>query len=124
MATATTLPMVRTAGEALLPDGRPDYDRIITSDGKPVDSISDEMQMRLLTTPLYASWPGPGDDRPFLVAANVGLFYAYREPPVVPDVMLSLDVAYDPQFKSYFVWEYGKTPDATIEIVSGTDGEE
>ena len=126
MATGTA-PMVHTAAEALLPNGRPDYDLIITSDGTPVESFYDEKQMRLLASSLYASWAGPGEGRPFLVAANVGLFYSFREPPVVPDNMLSLDVAGDPQmkeYKSYFLWEYGKTPDVVIEIVSGPEGEE
>ena len=103
MATVTATPMVRTAAEALLPNGLPDYDRIISDDGEPVDGFYTDKQMRLLTTPLYASWPGPGDSRPFLVAADVGLFYAYREPPIVPDVILSLDVEFDPNFRSYFV---------------------
>lgn len=124
MATMATQKMVHTAAEALLPDGRVDYDRLITSDDKPVDSVYSEKQMRLLTAPLYACWPGPGEGRPFFALANVGLFYAYREPPVVPDVMLGTDVALDPKFKSYFVWEYGNPPDATVEIVSGKDGEE
>jgi len=46
---------------------------------------------RLLTEPLYASWPGSGNDRPFRVLANVGL-YAQPTNPLVPDVMLGLDV--------------------------------
>ena len=124
MSTVATRQMVHTAGEALLPDGQIDYDRIISSDGKPVDRPFTEKQMHLLTAPLYACWPGPGDGRPFFVLSDVGLFYAFREHPVVPDVMLGLDVALDPKFKSYFVWEYGKAPDAAIEIVLGTDGEE
>ena len=124
MATVTQKQMVRTAAEALLPNGLPDYDRIISDDGEPVDGFYTDKQMRLLTAPLYASWSGPGEDRPFLAAADVGLFFAYREPPIVPDVMLSLDVDFDPNFRSYFVWEYGKTPDAVIEIVSGTAGDE
>jgi Uma2 family endonuclease len=109
------------------PGSWPNYDLIITDDGTPEESFYAEKQMRLLTAPLYASWPGPGDNRPFIVAANVGLFYSFREPPVVPDVMLSLDVVCEPhlkEHKSYFVWEYGKTPDAVLEIVSGTERDE
>ena len=110
------------------PESWPNYDHIVTEDGKPVDGFYDEKQMRLLTSVLRESWPGPGAGRPFLATANVGLFYSFNEPPVVPDVMLSLDVRVGitakKKHRSYFVWEYGKPPDATIEIVSGTDGEE
>src|SRR5438105_1661180 len=110
------------------PESWPNYDHIITEDGKPVDGLYDEKQMRLLTSVLYDSWPGPGDNRPFLATANVGLFYSFREPPIVPDVMLSLDVKvgdpHEKKHRSYFVWEHGKAPEAAIEIVSGTDGEE
>ena len=61
--------------------------------GEPVENIFAEKQYRLLTEPLYSSWPGPGEGKgPFLVLANVGLFYAAKEPPLVPDVMLSLGV--------------------------------
>ena len=110
------------------PESWPNYDHIVTEDNIPVDSYYDGWQMRLLTSALHDSWPGPGEGRPFLAGANVGLFYSFNEPPIVPDMMLSLDVRLDalPKKKqrSYFVWEFGKTPDAAIEIVSGTDGEE
>ena len=110
------------------PESLPNYDLIISEDGKPVDGVFDEKQMRLLTSVLYESWQGPGEGRPFLANANVGLFYSFNEPPIVPDVMLSFDVApiISPEryLKSYFLWEYGKPPDAAIVIVSGTDGGE
>jgi Uma2 family endonuclease len=106
----------------------PNYDLIITEDNKPADSFYDGMQMRLLTAALLDSWAGPGDNRPFLAAANVALFYSFNEPPIVPDMMLSLDVVLTRlpknRQRSYFVWELGKSPDAAVEIVSGTDGEE
>jgi hypothetical protein len=52
-----------------------------------------------------------------------------HQPPLVPDVMLSLDVQAPPdlrpkQNRSYFVWEYGKPPDVVIEIVSNQKGGE
>lgn len=104
-------------------------DHIVTEDDTPVDNIFSEKQQRLLTEPLYSSWTGPGDNRPFLVLANVGLFYALYEPPLVPDVLLSLDVEppqdlWPKRNRSYFVWEYGKTPDVVIEIVSNREGGE
>lgn len=105
---------------------RPDVSHLITEDGAAVDSFLSEKQMRLLTTPLYAAWK-PG--RPFVAAANVGLFIAAKNPPLVPDVLVSLDVE-APQLtgpdrvKSYFVWELGKVPDIVIEIVSDTEGDE
>jgi len=67
-------------------------DHLITEDDTPVDNFFSEKQQRLLTEPLYSSWPGPGEDRPFLVAANVGVFYSISEPAIVPDIFLSLDV--------------------------------
>jgi Uma2 family endonuclease len=85
-----------------------------------------EKQQRLLTEPLYSSWD-PG--RLFLAAANVGLFYAVRQPPLVPDAFLSLDVEVPgdwlaKEHRSYFVWEFGKAPEAVVEIVSNTEGGE
>src|SRR4051812_8778774 len=67
-----------------------DYDALVTEDHKPVDRIFLEKLYRLLTRPLYASWPGPGEGRPFLVLVNVGWFYQRQAPAVVPDCLLSL----------------------------------
>jgi len=121
-------PEIAEAVPQLAPQEIPNIDDIVIEDGKPVDNIFTEKQMRLLTEPLYSSWSGPGDGRPFLVLANVGLFYAVKNPPIVPDVMLSLDVfAKDfskEENNSYFVWIMGKTPDVTIEIVSDRRGGE
>src|SRR5262245_9284319 len=49
--------------------------------------------------------------------------------PIVPDVMLSLDVEgpTDLELKedrTYFVWLVGKVPDMVIELVSNTEGDE
>lgn len=122
-----TMPAVDT--ETVPPELMPNYDAIIIEDGKPVDSIVSEKQMRLLTEPLYTAWGGPGEGRPFIVLANVGLFYHPRLPALVPDVMLSLDVQVPQdmalkQNRSYFIWEYGKPPDVVIEIVSNREGGE
>lgn len=102
---------------------------LITEDDEPVDNIFSEKQQRLLTEPLYTSWAGPGDDRPFLVTANVGLFMVNQNPAIVPDVLLSLDVVMPEDWlamegRSYAVWQHGKTPDLVLEIVSNKKGDE
>jgi len=107
-----------------------DYDSLVTEDHKPVERIFIEKQYRLLTSPLYASWAGPGDGQPFLVLVNVGWFYQAKTPPVVPDGLLSLGVTcpadlHVKQGHSYYQWLLGKQPDVILEFVSdGTGGEE
>jgi Putative restriction endonuclease len=61
--------------------------------------------------------------------SNVGLFFAIRTPPFVPDVLVSLGVAspadpFPKKNRSYFVWEYGKPPDLVVEVVSSEEGGE
>lgn len=107
----------------------PDVAELITEDDEPVDNLFSETQQRLLTEPLYSSWVGPGDGRPFLAAANIGVFYLRRNPAIVPDVLLSLDVEIPAEFwnkehRSYYLWEFGKAPDVAIEIVSNKVGGE
>jgi Uma2 family endonuclease len=103
-----------------------DYSQFVTEDDTPVDNLFSEKQQRLLTEPLYASWQPA---RPFAAFANVGLFYAVAEPAVVPDAMLSLDVAlpenaWEKPNRSYFIWKYGKAPEVVIEVVSNLKGQE
>ncbi|MEJ7617809.1 MAG: Uma2 family endonuclease [Pyrinomonadaceae bacterium] len=93
-----------------------------------MDNLPSEKQQRLLTEPL-SSWTGPGENRSFLAAANVGVFYMVRNPAIVPDVFLSLDVEvaedwWQKEHRSYFLWEFGKPPEIAIEIVSNTVGGE
>jgi hypothetical protein len=107
----------------------PDLDNLVTQDDTPVESIFAEKQQRLLTEPLYASWAGPGEGRPFLALANVGYFYAYRQPPLVTDVLLALDAAPSGDLDtkeghSYFQWLQEKPPEVIIEIVSDRRGGE
>ncbi len=107
----------------------PNLDDLVIEDGKPVDNIFVEKQQRLLTEPLYSSWAGPGEGRPFLALSNVGVFYAPKQPPLVPDALLSLDVRLGEDIslrenRSYFVWVLGKVPDVAIEIVSDRRGGE
>jgi hypothetical protein len=105
----------------------PDTSHLVTEDDTPVDNFPSEKNQLLLTEPLYSSWAGPCGGRTFLVAANVGLFSTPRNPAIVPDVLLSLDVSVPEDgwtTRSYFVWEFGKAPDVVIEIVSNRRGEE
>ncbi len=104
----------------------PDMSHIITEDEVPVDNVFSEKQQRLLVEPLYGSWQ-PG--QPFFAAANVGVFYAVRQPPLVPDMFLSLDVQPDEDIwrkenRSYFLWKYGKPPEVVVEVVSNKEGGE
>src|SRR5688500_16714390 len=113
----------------LVPEDIPNLDHIVTEDEIPVDNIFVEKQQRLLAEALYTSWPGPRDGRSFLALANVGMFYALHEQPLVPDVMLSLGVRAGADLskkenRSYFIWVMGKHPDVVIEIVSDRYGEE
>jgi hypothetical protein len=129
MAAPAVPPTTESTLAPLPPELWPNIDHLVTEDNTPVDSLFSEKQMRLLTEPLYASWAGPGQGRPFLVCANVGLFYAIRQPPLVPHTLLSLDVRVPDDLHarahhSYFWWEYGKVPEAVIEIVSNKEGGE
>jgi len=127
-------------------------ENLMTEDDEPVDNLFSEKQQRLLTETLYSSWtpppvvpdeamPARSSDAPeaaapeareprrFLVAANVGLFPSVHQPPLVPDVFLSLDVTiaedwYAKSKRSYFFWEFGKAPEVVIEIVSNRKGGE
>lgn len=131
--------MSSTAEAFALPrDQWPDVSHIVTEDDTPVDNFMSEKQQRLLTEPLYASWLGPpplpdtvgtAQKRTFVAAANVGVFFRIKESPIVPDVMLSLDVElaknlWEQENRTYFVWEIGKPPDIVIEIVSNRQGGE
>jgi hypothetical protein len=103
-----------------------DTSHLVIEDDIPVDNLQSEKQQRLLVEPLYSSKPIPS---PFLAAANVGLFYILKGDPIVPDMMLSLDVQCADDFsqrenRAYFVWEFGKLPEVCIEIVSNSEGDE
>ena len=106
----------------------PDVDALVIEDDAPVDNLISEKQQRLLTEPLYSNEDVLGD-RLFLAAANVGVFYAIKQPPIVPDVFVSLDVEVPQDWtqkrnRTYLVWEFGKPPDIVIEIVSNREGNE
>jgi Uma2 family endonuclease len=106
---------------------------LVIEDDEPADSILSKKLQRLLTGALYTSFQpkakDTGEPIPFLATANVGLFYALKLPPLMPDVTLSLEVAPPASFerkedRTYLVWEMGKPPDVVIEIVSKRKGEE
>ncbi len=129
--TTTTPPVqqVDKTGAALPLEALPNVDSLVTEDDTPVDNIFSAKQQRLLVEPLYSSWGGGSARRKFLADSNVGVFYSVREPPLVPDAFLSLDVEapqdlWPKRHRSYFIWEYGKPPDAVIEVVSNREGRE
>jgi Uma2 family endonuclease len=106
---------------------------LVTEDDQPVDNPFSEKQQRLLTAALYSSWTPPPDEahpdeaRSFWAAASVGLFPSIHQPPLVPDVFVSLDVSAPEdwhQNRAYFFWEFGKAPELVIEIVSNRKGGE
>ncbi|MEW5989067.1 MAG: Uma2 family endonuclease [Chloroflexota bacterium] len=107
-----------------------DISHLVTEDDTPVGNIFSEKQQRLSTHTLYLPRQGPqASGRPLVALANVGLFYAWDQPAVVPDVLVSLDVwlpeeVWEKRHRSYFIWEYGKPPEVVIEIVSNRKGEE
>ena len=119
-------PMLVSEHRPLPVELHPNIDHIVTEDGAPVDNQFSEKQQRLLAEVLYSSWQ-PGE--PFVAMSNVGLFFAIRTPPFVPDVLVSLGVAspadpFPKKNRSYFVWEYGKPPDLVVEVVSNEEGGE
>ncbi len=107
----------------------PNIEHLVTEDDTPVDNLPSEKNQRLLVEPLYSSWKERTPERKFLAAANIAVYYQISEPPLVPDMLLSLDVEpasdwWERKNRSYFVWEFGKPPDVVIEIVSNKVGNE
>jgi len=54
---------------------------------------------------------------------------AIRQPPLVPDALVSLDVelpadVHPKANRSYLIWEYGKAPEVVVEVVSNREGGE
>lgn len=120
-----------TGSEAMMVPAEcmPNYDLIVTEDDTPVDSLFSLRQMTLLCDSFYASWARSGEERPFIAMSNVGLFFALKQPPLVPDFMLSVGVEapedlFPKSNRSYFIWNYGKPPDLVAEFVSNTEGGE
>ncbi len=117
---------------------------LVTEDDTPVDNLFSAKQRRLLVEPLYSSWqPTALEDtteqmpleqsqlkpRVFLADSDVGIFITPYQPPIAPDMFLSLDVEPNPAYlanehRSYFIWEYGKAPEVAVEVVSNRKGKE
>jgi Uma2 family endonuclease len=103
-----------------------DYEQFVTEDDTPVDNLFSEAQQRLYIDPLHANkWT----DRPFMACSNVGIYYAPKEFPVVPDMFLSFDVSkpkewHEKKNKCYFLWRMKKSPELVLEIVSNKEGNE
>jgi hypothetical protein len=107
----------------------PDIEELVIEDDTPVDNFLSAKLQRLLVEILYSSWVSLGMDRPFIADADIGLFAQVGQPPIVPDVFVSLDVETPQDFRqkrnrTYFVWEFGKVPDVVIEMVSSREGNE
>ncbi|MEB3341089.1 Uma2 family endonuclease [Okeania sp.] len=112
----------------VMPYEYPDTSNMILEDDTPLDSFINEKQQRLLTTVFYSGTEIP-INVPFIVAANVGLFSYVGDSGIVPDVFLSLNIPggekwWKRNVRSYLFWEFGKSPDVVIEIVSPTSGNE
>ena len=108
---------------------RPSVDSLVIEDDTPVDNFFSAKLQRLLVEVLYSSWASLGMDRPLVADADIGIFSSVSRPPIVPDVFVSLDVEAPQDFRekknrTYFVWEFGKSPDVVIEIVSNKEGNE
>jgi hypothetical protein len=108
---------------------------LVTEDDEPVDNMFSAKQQTLLKRALYSSWtPPPSEDQPkkrrkFLADVNVAIYFALHEQPLVPDFFLSLDVQpnkdwHKKEHRSYFVWDFGKVPEAVVEVVGNREGGE
>ena len=107
----------------------PDVEHLVIEDEAPVDNFLSAKLQRLLVEILYSSWASLGMTRPFVADADIGIFGSVSQPPIVPDVFVSLDVEAPQDFRqkknrTYLVWEFGKSPDVVVEIVSNREGNE
>jgi Uma2 family endonuclease len=103
----------------------PDANQLVTEDDTPVDNFASEKQQRLLVGSLYSSL----QNQTFLAAANVGVYHTDLQPPIVPDIFLSLDAQvpekwWEKNNRCYMVWRFGKPPEVVMEIVSNKEGDE
>ena len=102
----------------------PDANLLITEDDS-LDNFATAKYKRLLVGSLYTSF----QNQPFLAEANVGIYQSDKQPQIVPDILLSLDVQtpenwWEKQNRCYMVWQFGKFPEVVIEIVSNKEGDE
>lgn len=62
-----------------------DISHLVIEDDNPLDNFQSAKQQRLLVEPLYSTQVFPS---PFIADANVGLFFALKQDPIVPDAFL------------------------------------
>jgi Uma2 family endonuclease len=117
------------------PDWETAVQNMVTEDDEPVESKFIANLQRLLVESLYSSWlPEPFEDEPnevrkFYADSNVGIFTSPYQPPLVPNMMLSLDTEIEDDFnkienRSYRVWVHDPPPDVVLEIISDKRGGE
>lgn len=107
----------------------PPIDKLVIEDDTPVDNFFSAKLQRMLIEILYSAWASWGMNRPFVADADIGIFSSVHRPPIVPDIFVSMDVEAPQDFRekknrTYLVWEFGKSPDVVIEIVSNKVGNE
>src|SRR5256884_2191859 len=101
----------------------PNEEALVTEHDALLNNLFCAKQQRLLVESLYSSWAGPGEGRPFLIEANIGVFYSVHRPPLVPDVVLSVDAQWPDDVwtktkHAYCIWDYGKLPEVVIDIIT------
>jgi Uma2 family endonuclease len=107
----------------------PEVEHLVIEDNTPVENFFFAKLQRLLVEVLYSSWFSVEIERTFLADADIGIFSSVYQPPIVPDVFVSLDVEIPQDFRekknrTYLIWEFGKPPDVVVEIVSNKEGNE
>jgi len=108
---------------ALVAEHLPNMAALVTEHRALLSNLFRAKQQRLLVESLYSSWAGPGEGSPFLIEANMGVFYSVHRPPLVPDVMLSVDAQWPDDVwtktkHAYCIWDYGKLPEVVIDIIT------
>lgn len=105
----------------------PDVSHLTTEDDSPVDNSFQDKQTDILVETLRVSWV---QGRPFVSGADVAIFPMAKDAAaIVPDVLLSLGVeppgpCHAKEYRSYYVWNFGKPPEIVVEIVSNDKGGE
>lgn len=113
----------------LTPDNLAKVEQLVTEDDEPAESFYIEKQRCFLTQTLYDACQQVNQGCTFLACANVGLFYHIDYLPLVPDVMVSLNVQlpddlWEKNHRAYMTWHYHKLPDVVIELVANEIGGE
>lgn len=95
------------------------------SDDTPVDNELQNLVPNLLASTLALAWAARED---WFFGVDMGIYFAPKEPAIVPDGFLSLGVErfVDPDQGrlSYVLWEEGVVPTLALEVVSKTYGGE